>query len=187
MTSAAVNPLDNPEAWDVIRVGGVDSPGVCTVTGFVRKHEWDKKKGKGAAGETITFVQLPAADGKVKFQLWTRQHFVDWATFRLQLKYDPTKKAPQPVDIYYPALADIEIHSVVTENIGAIEHEGGNLYSITVDFLEYRPPPPASAVTTPTGSKTGSSSTGTNGTQPDPAGDAQQAQIAALLKEAGTP
>ena len=60
------------------------------------------------------------------------------------------------------------------------------LYTITVDLLEYFPPPKASAIGTPTGSAAGK---GSNGAKPggDPIADAQQAEIAKLLAQAQDP
>jgi len=144
--SGAVNPLDHAQEWDVIRIGQAVSPGVCEVGEFKRAAEWDVKKGKGSLGATITFVGRPPAKGSIKFLLWDPQHFDDWDRFRPLLKYDPTKKAVQAVDIYHPSLADLNLNSVVTESIGGIVHEGKQLYSITVEFLEYFPPPKASAL-----------------------------------------
>lgn len=190
MSSGAIDPIQNPQAWQVIQLGSSTSPGVCIVSGFRRAHEWDVKKGKGALGATITFVQRPPAKGSVEFLLWQPIHFQQWDIFRPLLKYDPTKKAVQAIDIYHPSLADVEISSVVTENIGAIEHKGDGLYSITVDFMEYFPPPKASAVSTPAGSKSGTKQpdpTNPTGVTDDPVADAQQKEIAALLQKASQP
>lgn len=185
MTSAALNPIENPEAWDKVEIGQQESPGVCKVGDFKRAHEWDIKKGKGTIGGTVTFVGRPPAKGTITFYLWEAEHFEEWARFRPLLQYDPTKAAVTAVDIYHPSLADIGINSVVTESIGAIQHEGKQLYSIAVDFLEYFPPPKKSAVGTPTGSK--STAGKTPGTTADPIADAQQKEIAALLVKAGEP
>ncbi len=181
-----INPIIEPQAWDNIYIGQVKSPGIAIVTGFKRDNEWDVKKGKGTVGATITYVGKPPAKGNVVFQLWQPVHFIEWESFRPLLLYDPTKKAPSPVDIYYPSLADLGITSVVVESIGAIEHQGKQLYTISVDFLEYFPPPKKSAVSTPAGSKSTQKGT-TPGTPPDPIADAQQAEIAALLKKASEP
>lgn len=186
MSSGSIDPIANPQDWDVVRIGQVVSPGICKVGEFKRSYEWDQKKGKGSLGATVTFVQRPPAKGSVVFRLWTSAHFVAWDTFRLALQYDPTKKAVQAVDIYHPSLADLGITSVVTESIGNIVHEGDQLYTITVDFLEYFPPPKNSAVSTPTGSRSTTSNT-TPGAPADPVADAQQKQIAELLKQASAP
>lgn len=189
MSSGALNPIENPAAWDVVIVGQATSPGHCKIGEIKRGFEFDVKKGKGALGATITFVGRPPAKCAITFYLWLPQHFTDWDKFRPMLKYDPTKKAVQAIDIYHPSLADIELNSVVVESIGNIVHEGQQYYSIVVEFLEYFPPPKKSAVGTPTGSRPRSDPSGASGSTSsgDPVADAQQKEIAALLKQATAP
>lgn len=152
---ALLDPIKNPQWWDVVNVAGVVSPAVCEVGEFTKGNEWDVKKGKGSNGATLTFVQRKPAKGKIKFYLWTSQHFVQWSTFYAVWKYDPTKKKTQAVDVFHPSLAAIELSAFVTEEITNIIHEGNGKYSMTVSLLEYFPPPPDSAVSTPDGSKDG--------------------------------
>lgn len=184
--SGEVNPLENPQSWDEFIVGQAIGPGRCEVKGFKRSNEWDLKKGKGTVGATATYVGKPPAKGTVTFYLWTKEHFTAWDIFRKLLKYDPTKKSVQAIDIYYPSLADIDVNSVIVEDIGAIEHEGKQLYSIVLSLIEYFPSPKKSAVGTPSGSTSTQAGT-TPGTPPDPVADAQQREIAALLKKASEP
>jgi hypothetical protein len=186
LSSGGLDPLNNPQAWDVVVCGQVTSPGICMVGEFRRANEWDVKKGKGSFGATTTYVGHPPCTGKVEFLLWRPIHFVQWDTFRPFLKYDPTKKSIQAVDIYHPSLADVDVTSVVTEKIGNIVHKGKQLYSITVDFLEYCPAPARSAVSTPTLSQRTQPGT-TPGLPPDPVGDAQQKEIGDLLHTAQSP
>lgn len=183
-----IDPISNPQAYDYARIGGVTTP-LCRVSGFKRPHEWDQKKGKGALGATITFIQRPPAKGTLTLILVTSADFALWYTIIPALKYDPTKKAPQPVDIYHPALADIDLASVVTENIGIVEHKGDGLYEVEIELLEYFPPPNASAVSTPQGSTTTLPPPGQQspGNQPPNANAAQMAEIQALLNQAGAP
>lgn len=189
MPSGSVNPIDNAQAWDTVSIGQQVSPGLCKLSGFKRGHEFDVKKGKGTIGATVTFVGRPPAKGTITFQLWTPAHFTQWDAFRPLLKYDPTKKAVQAIDVYHPSLADIEMTSFVVEGIGAIEHAGNQLYTCTIDLLEYFPPPKASAVSTPSGSLANQSPGGStaSGTPADPVADAQQKEIAALLAKASQP
>ncbi len=184
----AVNPMDFPQSWDVIIIGSTDSPGIVEVTGFKRGNEWDIKKGKGTVGATLTYTSAPPAQGSFKFTLWKKEHFDEWENFRKLLKYDPTKKSVQAVDVYYPSLADIDVFSIVIENIGAIEHEGKGKYGITVDAIEYKPVPKKSATSSPTGSQsTPKDKKNTPGDVADPVADAQQKEIAELLKKASEP
>jgi hypothetical protein len=180
--SGALDPIANPQSWDVVVIGTQTSPGFCKVGEFKRAFEWDVKKGKGTLGGTVTFVGRPPARGSITFYLWTREHFTAWDTFRDLLKFDPSRHAVQAVDMFHPSLADIGVNSVVTESIGNIVHEGSQLYSITVEFLEYFAPPKASAVGTPTGSLSAGEATSKASVA-----DAQQQEIDGLLKQAGAP
>lgn len=182
-----LNPFDNPTAFDKVRVGQVLSPGLCTISGFKRKHDFDRKKGKGSAGETITFVQLPAAEGTLTFTFWDRESYNAWPAFAPLFKYNPAKKEPTPIDIFHPWLAEIDIASVVATSVSAREHKGKGRYEVTVDLLEYRPPPAKSIVSTPTGSKSNAVPAPGVGSNPDPIADAQQKEIARLLAEAQKP
>ncbi len=181
-----LSPIDYPYEWDVIRIGGVTSPGVCKISGWKKTNDWDVKKGKGTLGSTVTFTGREPSKGSVTFYLWTNDHFNRWNTFRKLLKYDTTKENISAVDIYHPSLETIDVKSVVIESIGMIERESGGLYSIQVDMLEYFPPPKKSAVKTPSGSKPTGKNT-TPGKVVDPVEAAKQAEIAKLLKEAKEP
>jgi hypothetical protein len=152
-TGTGGSPFIDPGAWDVFSIGGVTSPGLAKIDKVARKHDFDRKKGKGTQGETITFVQKPAAEFKVTISLWTDQHFADWQAFMPLLKYDPTKKTIQAIEIYHPALAALEIHSVVCASLGGVHHEGKGLFTVEIDFLEYFPAQKTNATGTPNGSK----------------------------------
>lgn len=181
------NPLINPAAEDVIKIGSVTSPGLSILSGFKRPYGWEVKKGKGVKGSTTTLNEYPPCEGSVEIQLWLDEHFDAWDLFLPHLKYDPTKKTVSAVDWYHPSTVDIDLKSVVCKNISARVHKGNGLYSYTLDFLEYNPPPKKSAVSTPKGSKTSSSGNSTSGGSGDPVADAKQAEIARLLEEARKP
>ncbi len=182
-----VNPLDDAQDYDVVKIDGVENPGIIApggITGFKRVTEWDVKKGKGTKGGTATLSQLPPAKGSIKFLLWDPFHFEAWnAIYRARFKYDPTKKTKNAVDIYHPALDTLDIKSVVTESIGPEEYEGKGLWSITVELLEYIPAPKANISNTPSGS-TSNGAKNASGSSGDPIADAQQAEIKKLLAEA---
>lgn len=190
MATEALDPISFPQQFDQILIAGVANPGYVVVEGFERGHEWDIKKGKGTTGGTITYVQKPPSSGTLTFYAWLKSHFVAWGTFRDLFKYDPTKKAPTPFDVFYPTLADVDINSLVCQGISAFEEESPGLWKCVVKALEYFPPNGKSAVSTPSGSATATaagSSNATSGTQPTSAQDAQQQEIAALLQQAQAP
>jgi hypothetical protein len=186
MSSGNLNPIDNPQSWDVIQIGQSTSPGVCIVRECKRPFEFEVKKGKGSFGATVTFVGRPPAKVSIEFLLWEALHFTHWDNFRPLLKYDPTKKAVQAVDVYHPSFDDIDFRSVVVESIGSIVHKGKGLYSITVEVLEYFPAPKVSAVSTPTMSQQTQPDT-TPGTQPDPVVAQMQKEFGDLANRATAP
>jgi hypothetical protein len=197
MGLATVNLLNNPEVWTVVELaGGVVSPGYCKWSGWKRHNQWDKKKGKGTRGSTQTLVQQPEAEGEFVFFIGYYtvnetpvDQYAAWDKFASLLKYDPTKKKPIAIGIYHPALDAIDVSSVVIEDVGAPEIvvEGDTLISITVKMSEFFPVPPQQSVGTPTTSQNNPPSPNAPGTQPAPAQDVYQQEIAALLQKAREP
>ncbi len=192
---ASINPIDFPRSWDVVDLGGVFSPGFCTWEGWKRHNEWDRKKGKGTRGSTQTLVQQPEAQGSFVFHIWDNgtlgtghDHFAEWDAFSPLLQYDPTKKKPQAITIYHPALATLDppVNSVVVEDVEALTHVGDGMYTITVKMSEFFPVPPKSNVGTPTTAKQ-APAPNSPGVQPVAAEDEYQKQIADLLAKAQQP
>lgn len=182
-----IDPILYPQEWDYIFIGQVKSPGVIVkISGFGRKYDWDVKKGKGVAGATKTFTGKPPALGTITWNFWAVGQVPQWEEFQKLLKYDPTKKTVSAVDIYHPSLVSTDVLSVVTEEISPVLPLGGSLYEVSVEFGEYLPAEKKNATGTPDGSKTTPKGT-TPGVPADPIADAQQKQIADLLKQASEP
>jgi hypothetical protein len=182
MAVGALNPIEQPDAWNTVRIQGMDTPGKCEVKGFSRKVDWDTKVGKGTAGATETVKGLPPAEGTIDFWAWEIAHFAVWDALLTEILFDPTKQTKQANSIFHPALADIGVSSVNVEEIGQWEHEGGTLFRRTLKLLEFAPPPAASATQTPTGADSGSASV--PGAPQDPATVALQKEAAELTKQA---
>lgn len=151
--SLIIDPFSSPESWDAIVVGGQASPGLCHIEEVHRPYGWDVKKGKGADGATLTHTGRQLAKWKTRHQLWTPVHFIDWSTWSQALKYEPTKGQPVlALDVFHPALVAVDVSVAIVVNLGAPLHKGKGLYEAVVEWLEYRPPPPAKATATPTSS-----------------------------------
>lgn len=181
MSLAASNPFDAPQVWDVLVIAGKLTPGLAKLQEVVRKHEWDVKKGKGAKGATETLTQLPPAEITFEFFVWSKDQCGLWDAILPLFKYDPTRKTVSAVDVYHPSLADVDVTSVVTVDIGGWTHEGGGLYRRLVKLLEYYPAANADA----TGTANGSTGTDPNdpnnaNNNPDTTPDAADAQEKAI-------
>lgn len=184
ITSALLNPISSSSLggrhpWSFITIAGIESPGIIPtdgIKGFKRETGWDKKKGKGTQGATMTLTTLPPAEGSIEFCLWLPVHFAQWQEFIRQLIYNPTRKPADAFDIGHPALADLQIYSVVVESITPLYHQGLNKYAATIEFAEWLPPPKVSATSTPSGSKDNNPGD-LPGIPPDPEADAIQKAI----------
>ena len=86
-----LNPIDNPAAFDTMRIGKIFTPGKVRVTGWSRKNDSDVKVGKGTAGATETLKGQPPAEGEFKFWAWTPAHFAAWNSIEAMLTYKPGK------------------------------------------------------------------------------------------------
>lgn len=184
------NPLLTPGDYDVISVAGVSSPGVVEVTGAERPYKWDTKEAAGAQGATITYRGWDLAKPKLKFRFWRADQISEfYQSFVPLLQYDASKTSPKPVDCYHPALVASNIKSVVVTNLGQLTHEGAQLYSVTVDLLEYRPAPKVNATSTPKSAAPNNTnkSSGATGPQHSPAEDALDKAIADARAQAARP
>ncbi len=182
LNSADINPIQFSSDWQYITIAGKNSPGAIPpngVRGFDRETGWDKKRGKGTQGATLSLTSFPPTEGQITFQLWEPFHFVEWIAFRKLLKYTPKKTATRAdaLDIYYPSLADVDVTSVVTAKISPARHVGKGLYLITVDFIEWVDPPKVSVVATTNTSKADGPAPGA---APNPIIAAKQKMVAEL-------
>lgn len=171
-----VSPLDNPEAWDVVSIGGKTSPGIVKITGAKRANRWDVKDG-GGDGATATFKGFKLAEPVMVFTFWKTYHLKEWADFVPLLKFDPLKGKGQAFDVFHPALEDSGIKSCVVQEIGSLEFDQSKQWwTREVKLLEYRPPPKNNPTKTPAGSASLNSQNTNQG--PINADDAQQQEIA---------
>ena len=154
ITSSDVpNPIDNSTAWTTYTINGTPCPGIVAtdgVRGFERKTTWDLKIGKGTGGAINTLATAPPAEGSITSWLWTSDHFDAWDMFSSLLEYHSDKQPnTQASNINYPALAYNDITQVVVHSVGIPRHLGKQLYSVTVEFIEWIPPPKTTIVSTP--------------------------------------
>lgn len=183
--SALLDPITNPNAWMFLLVENQPTPGwITAMEGFSLKTGWDVKTGKGAKGASITLTNQPPSKGSITWTVSRPIHFTAWAEFLPKFKYQPDKNSStNAVAVYHPALADVGVTSVIVEEIGIWRHMGRMRYERKINFIVWTPPPTISIVSTPARASETSGS-GTKGSQPDPVADAEQARIAALLRQA---
>lgn len=167
------NPIDDPDLFDVVELGGVESPGVVKITGHDRKVNWDVKAGSGQSGATTTLKDIPPVEITLTIYMADDDDFDDWPAFREQVKSTISGPKPKALEIYHPDLASQGITSVCQGTMGGIVHDGKGGRTVVIKLQEYKPPKKK------TGSPSGSSS---KTSAPDP-NAAALAQLAALTAQ----
>lgn len=135
--------------FDHITLAGVESPGVCKITGASRPEKWEVTEADGQSGASVTNKGGGVAKFSISFFLWhepgQENHFTGWVRFR-ELFALTRGESARALDIYHPDLALLGIASVVIENEGQIVHDGKGGATVQVDFLEFRKPKKKAAV-----------------------------------------
>lgn len=175
------NPLDDEQLYDGILLGGVQSPGKCTLSGHDRKITWDVKSGNGQSGATTTLKEIPLNEFTATFYLLRDDaqgidDLTDWPAFRDLINSTVDGPKPKALDVYHPDLASNGFKSVVLGSFGGTVHDGKGGQTIAVKFQEYRAPKPKG------GSPNGSKTKGKTPAAPDPDAEAK-AQLAALTAQ----
>jgi hypothetical protein len=172
------NPLDQPDAWDVVVLGGQPSPGppgYAVVSGASAPRKLDIKDGQGQSGATVTYKGEKLSQFTVTIYLVETSDWVAWFKWRKLLEKPPLGVAAKAIPIYHPALAALKIASVLIEEEGQPEPDGETgLYKVPIKMVQWKKPTPT--LGTPQGSADGSNPT------PQDAAEAKIADLAAQVR-----
>jgi hypothetical protein len=136
-----ISPVAVPDLYDFVVIDGQISPGIAVVTGCDRKYSWDVKAGKGNAGASTTFQGDEISKPKVEFLMWLDEHFEAWDNF-VQILRRAVGPKPNALTVVHPDFQENDISACTIDNIGQRVAKGRGLHSVTVSFLEYKPPKP---------------------------------------------
>lgn len=148
MSGFGIDPISNGDLYDSILLGGLKSPGKVTLSGHDRKVDWDVKVVPGTKGATTTIKSIPPVEFTATFYLVRDDaigvnDFDAWPQFLAKINSTVDGAKPKPLDIYHPDLAANGIISVCKSFVGGVVHDGKGGQTITVRFMEYKPPAPA--------------------------------------------
>ncbi len=170
-----VDPINDPELFNVIDLGGVKSPGVVTLSGHDDVVDWDVKAAEGQKGASMTRKGSKPIAFKASFYLATEEQIGQWPAFRDAINATVRGTTVTAVDIYHPRLATQGISSVVKGAIGGATDDGKGGQTIVVTFQVYAPPVAAGG--SPSGSKAS-----TKKNDPNAAANAELAALTAQYK-----
>lgn len=152
MTVLYANPLRDPGSWNKIIVSGVPNPGVFKLNGGGdRTYRWDNKETAGAQGQTSTYTGWKASDGiRGSIQMWTAEQIDEFVNvFMPIIRIDATKKEPKPLSVLYAPLMLNAITAMNTVSIGPLSGDERQLWSVEVEWAEYRPAAKKNVTVTP--------------------------------------
>lgn len=133
----AYNPLLAP--IDVILLGnpGQVSPGIATVKAN-SPRKWQEQSGYAMAGSFLIGGGRGLAHPEISIRLSTDTDWEGWANWSKLIKRPAGNKLQRALDIWHPWLAELDIKSVVIEDVVAPEEAddtGGWVYVIkTIEF-----------------------------------------------------
>jgi len=173
----AVNVLDNEDLYNVIVLGGLQSPGKVTLSGHDRKHDWDVKGGPSLSGATTTLKSTLPIEFSASFYLLRDvtqgiDDYATWPAFLAKINSTIAGVKPKALAIYHPDLAANGITAVVKATVGGATYDGKGGMTVVVKFQEYMPPK----------KKGGTPSGASKGQGPDP-NAAAKAELEALTKQ----
>lgn len=153
-TVVAVQADTGPNSWMHAKIGGTVTPGTIPkdgIRGLDRETGWDEQAGKGTKGATLVRKSQPPARGSITLQLFTPQDFNDWDAFVSNVLSVPAdKQTAEGLSFFHSGQPTSGgITSVVVKKYTLIpRHMGRGMYHVTIDLIEWTPPPAATVVST---------------------------------------
>jgi len=133
---------DYGAVWDVVRIAGIELPGVATVTGKGFEQKMDRRVIPGQKGKRFNHYGCDPADVEITLQLWEPEHLDGLK--RLISIIKPKNGKATAHSIYHPALDLYQIRSVLvmSSSLPAMSHRG--VMEVTLRCEEYVTPADAS-------------------------------------------
>lgn len=141
---------DYGQLWDLVRLAGIELPGVAKVTGKGFDQRVDRRAIPGQKGAKYTHYGCEPADIEIELQLWEAEHLD--AFKRLVSIIKPKNGKMEAHAIYHPALDLYQIRSVLVLSSSLPSMNSQLVMEVTLRCKEYTSPSEAakSAVTNPT-------------------------------------
>jgi hypothetical protein len=151
----AFDPITSPQ--DYILLAGKRSPGIAEVLNAASIREWDERGAYAVTGGFSVFKKRKLAHFSVKFTLYTRQDFADWAAWKPIVDQLPKRRGGNTPDsgrlsIEHPILADLGIKDCGVEEVGQPDQVDHGVWAVVIKFIEFRAP--AMTLAKPEGAKT---------------------------------
>lgn len=187
-----MRPSDDEESIATIVLGTTRSPGTVVLSGHDRLKNWDVQKAKGKTGASSVLNGDDIGTFKAAFYLVDdgtdpigEGQFDRWETFERLIKSTTDGAKPFALPIYHPDLARNLFTEVSNGGVSGMVHDGKGGATVTVTFIEYKPPKPKPAAKAQAKVTYANTDEGKR-SPPDPNAAAKE-QLASLVTEAKKP
>jgi len=116
------------------------TPGLCEIVGASSPRNWEERPGYATAGAWLIFRGNKLAAFELKIRLYTPEDFAEWADLLPLLLRPPQGKRPSALEIWHPFLEQLQIKSVVVEDVSAPVQTDDGEWTVSVKLKEYRKP-----------------------------------------------
>ena len=138
-----MNPLSNPDSYDVAIIAGKPTPGLLQVVGASSPRTWDKRKGMGLSGAWLFYMGDDLAEFSLVIRIWTEEQWAEWERFQPLVMKAPIGTRPKALEIYHPYLVPLGIKAIVVRDVKAPEQVDDGLWEIEILVTQFRAPKPA--------------------------------------------
>lgn len=132
------NPLDSPV--DHILLANRRSPGIAVVNGAGSPRRWDVRNGYALSGARVVFRGIALSRPIVTLTLVSTEDWNAWDDFRTLVQRPPVGVRARAQDIWHPILEDLNIVSVVVEDVLQPKQVADGEWAIDIKFIEFRRP-----------------------------------------------
>ena len=102
---------------------------------------WDERRGFALSGARVVFRGIGLARPIVTLRLVTSADFDAWHDWRELVQRPPIgERGRRAQDVWHPILEDLEIVSVVVEDVAQPVQVEDGVWDIAIKFIEYRRP-----------------------------------------------
>lgn len=133
------SPIDEPEAWDTLVIGGLSFSGAFEFSGDLLTRKLDRRHSAGRDGARIRDRGYDLATIKLNLRLWEPKHFVELeALVRLLFPRGADVARRAAYACAHPALALAGITEVYARTMGALSQTSPTLWTTEIELVEYR-------------------------------------------------
>lgn len=130
------NPIDAPQ--DRALIADRLTPGLCEITGASSPRKWDEQAGYAMTGAILVYRGIGLAHFSMRFKLFTREHWEEWAAIRPFLLRPPVGQRARALDVQHPVLDEVGISQMVVEDVTAPEQSEDGVWTIELKCIEWR-------------------------------------------------